>query len=86
MESRGRPNFAASQPSVCRSISFAAGEVRQLANCGVVHGDQRVGDHGGKRHAGIEQAEVARMRHLHLPGSQHLFYIGDHFLERQRSD
>ena len=32
MELRGRPNFSASQPSVCRSISLAAGEVRQFAN------------------------------------------------------
>ena len=32
---RGSPNFAASQPSVCRSISLAAGDVRQFANCGL---------------------------------------------------
>ena len=32
MELRGRPNFSASQPSVYRSISLAAGEVRQFAN------------------------------------------------------
>src|SRR5947209_8157676 len=31
----GRPNLPASQVSVCRSISFAAGEVRQAANCGL---------------------------------------------------
>ena len=23
------------------------------------------------------------MRHLHLPGTQHLFYVGDHLLERE---
>ena len=32
MVSAGRPNLAASQPSVCRSISLPAGEVRQLAS------------------------------------------------------
>src|SRR5580658_6508992 len=31
----GRPNLLVSQPRVCRSISFAAGEVRQLASCGL---------------------------------------------------
>src|SRR5205809_4283657 len=31
----GRPNFAASHASVCRSISFAAGDVRQVASCGL---------------------------------------------------
>jgi len=31
----GRPNLLASQARVCRSISFAAGEVRQVASCGL---------------------------------------------------
>jgi hypothetical protein len=31
----GKPNFDASHPSVWRSISFAAGEVRQAASCGL---------------------------------------------------
>src|SRR5881396_3502999 len=31
----GRPNFPASHASVWRSISFAAGEVRQVASCGL---------------------------------------------------
>src|SRR5438445_1155914 len=31
----GRPNFSVSHARVCRSISFAAGEVRQLASCGL---------------------------------------------------
>src|SRR5947207_12335834 len=31
----GRPNLPVSQPSVCRSISFAAGEVRHVASCGL---------------------------------------------------
>jgi hypothetical protein len=32
-ELSGSPNFELSQRSVCRSISFAAGEVRQFASC-----------------------------------------------------
>src|SRR5215831_4201391 len=31
----GKPNFSASQRSVWHSISFAAGEVRQVASCGL---------------------------------------------------
>ena len=31
----GKPNLSVSHASVCRSISFAAGEVRQAANCGL---------------------------------------------------
>src|SRR5438045_1296164 len=31
----GRPNFPASQASVWRSISFAAGDVRHVASCGL---------------------------------------------------
>ena len=50
----------------------------------VIHGDQRVGHHRSQRHAGVKQTKVARVRDLHLPGTQHLFNIGNHFLERQR--
>src|SRR5277367_6835049 len=31
----GNPNLAANHARVCRSISFAAGEVRHVANCGL---------------------------------------------------
>src|SRR2546426_1035549 len=33
--SAGRPNLPVSQPRVCRSISFAAGDVRQVASWGL---------------------------------------------------
>src|ERR1700679_3908261 len=33
LESAGNPNLPANQASVCRSISLAAGEVRQFASC-----------------------------------------------------
>ncbi len=35
LASFGKPNFDASHASVCRSISFAAGDVRQVASCGL---------------------------------------------------
>jgi len=31
----GKPNLPVSHARVCRSISFAAGEVRQVASCGL---------------------------------------------------
>ena len=42
----------------------------------VVHRDKRVCDDRRKRHARIEESEVPRMRHLHLPCSQHPFDVG----------
>ena len=31
----GKPNLSCSHARVCRSISFAAGDVRQVASCGL---------------------------------------------------
>ena len=50
----------------------------------VIHGDQSVGHHRSQRNAGVKQTKVAGMRNLDLPGTQHLFNIVNHFLERQR--
>ena len=78
----GKPNLAASHASVCRSISFAAGEVRQVSQLWVVHRHQRVRNDRRRCHARIEEAEVTRMSDMNVPRSHHLFYIGAHFFQR----
>ena len=50
----------------------------------VVHRDDRLRDDRRKRHARVEEAEVAGMGYLHLPRSQHPLDICDDIVQRQR--
>src|SRR5271154_2141412 len=52
--------------------------IRQL---GVVHGHKCLCHYRRKRDTRVEETEIARMRHLDLPSSQHLFYICDSLLQ-----
>ena len=70
------------EPTKCVALHLVGrgrgAPVRQLW---VIHGDQGVGDHRCQGHAGVEEAEVARVRHLHLPFMQHLLHVGDYVVQ-----
>jgi hypothetical protein len=81
MESRAGRTF--SEPCkrvplhlVCRRRGAPVGQLR------VVHGHQRIRNTEASVTLGLKEAEVARMSDLHLPLAQHLFHIGDNFIER----
>ena len=69
--------------SVCRSISLAAGDVRQVASCGLYAATSVSAITEADGHARVEEPEIARMRDLHLPPPHHRFDVGDDRLERR---
>ena len=64
----GIPNFCTSQPSVCRSISLAAREIRQFASCGLYIATSASATTDAQVTLGLDRPKWRGVGHLDLPG------------------